>query len=85
MSHIARVAVTLTLAQIAIEEAVLHEEAQGRINGLRRSNREWRISRTNAPMMVNVGTWGVVESLMSIPRPSFHGVDLVRIAAAHKD
>ena len=84
-AHIVRVAATLAPTQIAVEEAVLHEEAQGRLNRLRRANGEWRVPRANAPMMVNVGTWGVVESLMSIPRPSFHGVDLVRVAAAHKD
>jgi hypothetical protein len=36
-------------------------------------------------MVVNVGTWGVVELLMTSPRPPFHGVGLVRVAAAHKD
>jgi hypothetical protein len=26
---------------------------------------EWRVARANAAMVVNVGTWGMVEPLMS--------------------
>jgi hypothetical protein len=35
--------------------------------------------------MANVGARGVVKSVMSIPRPSFHDVDLVGVAATNED
>jgi len=74
--------VTFASTQIAVEEAVLHEDVQGRLDGLCRAYRKWRVARADDAMMMNVGTWGVAEPLMCVPRPPFHRVDLIGVAAA---
>src|SRR5690554_2400539 len=76
---------TLTSTQITVEKTVFHEEMQGFHDGLRRACRERRVARANGPMLVNIGTRSMVELLMFIPRPQFHGADLVRIAVTYKD
>jgi hypothetical protein len=53
--------VTLATTQIAVEEAVVHKEAQGRRNSLGRAHGEWRVALAGSTKQFHVGAEDVVD------------------------